>query len=257
MTWYGNRNIPVELNEPHHWGMRDSSDVVYVVSAFLAAYNAKKFGVKDYFAQMMFNSPPGTSDAMDLAKMLAVLVLINPLESTDFRIWRQTRIGLLSHPLDPDAARGHLAASTYLQMALRPHIYHIVGHTEAHHAATADDIIEASKIVRRAITNALGAPDMSQSPEVLERQAVLTAEARALLGEIYNLAQADVVDPWIDPMTLAKAVSTGLLDAPQLRNNEFALGKVRTRIINGASFAVDENGIPLSARERAYLKLPI
>jgi hypothetical protein len=27
MKWYGEHGIPVELNEPHHWGMRDSSDV--------------------------------------------------------------------------------------------------------------------------------------------------------------------------------------------------------------------------------------
>ncbi len=81
MAWYGERGIPVELNEPHHWGMRDAPDVVFVVSAFLSAYNARKFGVQDYIAQMMFNSPPGLSDAMDLAKMLAVLELIEPLAS--------------------------------------------------------------------------------------------------------------------------------------------------------------------------------
>ena len=69
----------MELNEPHHWGMRDAPDVVFVVSAFLAAYNARAFGVHDYIAQLMFNSPPGHSDAMDLAKMLAVLQLIEPL----------------------------------------------------------------------------------------------------------------------------------------------------------------------------------
>jgi methylmalonyl-CoA mutase cobalamin-binding subunit len=250
MAWYGERNIPVELNEPHHWGMRDSSDVVFVVSAFLAAYNAKQFGVKDYIAQMMFNSPPGTSDAMDLAKMLAVLDLIEPLREDNFRIWKQTRIGLLSHPLDPDAARGHLAASTYLQMALKPHIYHIVGQTEAHHAATADDIIEASKIVRRAITNALGAPDMTQAAEVQERKAILIEEARTLLEHIRLIAPLELDDPWSDSETLAKAVTTGLLDAPQLRNNPFALGQVRTRILDGASVAVDKNGDPLSQREQ-------
>ncbi len=38
-----------------------------------------RFGVRDYVAQLMFNSPPGLSDAMDLAKMLAVLQLIEPL----------------------------------------------------------------------------------------------------------------------------------------------------------------------------------
>ncbi len=250
MQWYGERNIPVELNEPHHWGMRDSSDVVYVVSAFLAAYNARKFGVKDYIAQMMFNSPPGMSDAMDLAKMLAILEMIEPLQGPEFRIWKQTRIGLLSHPLDPDAARGHLAASTYLQMALKPHIYHIVGHTEAHHAATADDIIEASKIVRRAITNALGAPDMTQAPEVQQWKNILVEEARTLLNHIRVIAPLGVDDPWIDPPTLAKAVTIGLLDAPQLKNNKFALGQVKTRIIDGASIAIDEHGLPLSQRER-------
>ena len=30
MAWYGARGIPVELNEPHHWGMRDAPDVVFV-----------------------------------------------------------------------------------------------------------------------------------------------------------------------------------------------------------------------------------
>ena len=59
MAWYGERQVPVELNEPHHWGMRDAPDVVFVVSAFLSAYNARLFGVHDYIAQMMFNSPPG------------------------------------------------------------------------------------------------------------------------------------------------------------------------------------------------------
>lgn len=250
MAWYGARNIPVELNEPHHWGMRDSSDVVFVVSAFLAAYNAKKYGVKDYIAQMMFNSPPGLSDAMDLAKMLAVLGLIEPLEDAHFRIWKQTRIGLLSHPLDSDAARGHLAAGTYLQMALKPHIYHIVGHTEAHHAATAADIIEASKIVRRAITNALGAPNPTHDPAVQERRQILMEEALSLLEQIRMLAPLGVEDPWADPATLAQAVCTGLLDAPQLRNNPFARGEVRTRILNGASMGVGEDGLPLLARER-------
>jgi hypothetical protein len=34
-------------------------------------------------------------------------------------VWRQTRTGLLSYPLDDDAARAHLAASIYVQMALK------------------------------------------------------------------------------------------------------------------------------------------
>jgi len=250
MKWYGERNIPVELNEPHHWGMRDAPDVIFVVSAFLSAYNAKKFGVKDYIAQMMFNSPPGTSDAMDLAKMLAVLEMIKPLAKKGFRTWKQTRIGLLSHPLDPDAARGHLAASTYLQMALKPDIYHIVGHTEAHHAATADDVIQASKIVRRAISNAMGAPNMTRSPEVQDRKRHLMDEAHITLAAIQDFAGPNVEDPLTDPATLAKAVKVGVLDAPQLMNNSFGRGMIRSRIVNGACEAVDESGRVIPERER-------
>jgi methylmalonyl-CoA mutase cobalamin-binding subunit len=251
MAWYGERDIPVELNEPHHWGMRDAPDVVYVAAAFLSAYNAKKAGVKDYIAQMMFNSPPVLSDAMDLAKMAAILEMIAPLaENGSFHIWKQTRTGLLSHPLDPDAARGNLAASVYLQMALRPHIVHIVGHTEAHHAATADDIIEASKIVRRVIQNALGAPDMTRTPEVFARKQELVSETVVLLDAIRDAAGKGVDDPWSDPSTLARAVTLGLLDAPQLRGNKFGRGRIRTRVANGACLAVDVDGNPVPERER-------
>jgi hypothetical protein len=254
MRWYAQRNIPVELNEPHHWGMRDAPDVIFVAAAFLAAYNAKKMGVKDYIAQMMFNSPAGVSDAMDLAKMLAILELIAPLaldgEKEGMRIWKQTRIGLLSQPVDPDAARGHLAASTYLQMALKPHIYHIVGHSEAQHAAMAEDVIEDSKIVRRAISDAQGAPDMTMAPEVQARKAELMAEANVLLDAICAMAAPGVNDPWTDPATLAQAVRLGLLDAPQLKNNPFGRGQVRTRILNGACLAVSETGSALSERAR-------
>jgi methylmalonyl-CoA mutase cobalamin-binding subunit len=251
MKWYGEHNIPVELNEPHHWGMRDAADVVFVASAYLSAYNARAFGVKDYIAQLMFNSPPGLSDAMDLAKMLAVTDLISSLERDNFRIWKQTRTGLLSYPLDPDLARGHLAASIYLQMALKPQIVHIVGHTEAHHAATADDIIEASKIARRAIENAIrGAPDMTADPAVTRRKKQLVKETNLLLEAIAALAGPDVEDPFTDAATLAGAVTCGLMDAPQLRNNKFGRGEVRTRIVNGANVAVDAKGRVIQERKR-------
>jgi hypothetical protein len=250
MKWYGEHNIPVELNEPHHWGMRDSSDVVFVVSAYLSAYNARAFGVKDYIAQLMFNSPPGLSDAMDLAKMLAVLDMAEPLQNENFNVWKQSRIGLLSHPLDPDAARGHLAAATYLQMALEPHIYHIVGHTEAHHAATADDVIEASKIVRRSIENAMGAPDMTADKTITKRRKELVKDATLLLEAISALAGPEAGDPLTDAATLAQAVTSGLMDAPQLRNNKFGRGLVKTSIVNGASVTVDKKGKPVKEQKR-------
>ena len=253
MGWYGQRGIPIELNEPHHWAMRDAPDVVSAVAAYLSAYNARAFGADDYIAQLMFNSPPGLSDAMDLAKMLASLDLIAPLAGPDFRIWRQTRTGLLSYPLDPDAARAHLAASVYLQMALQPHIVHVVSHTEAHHAATASDVIEACKLARRAIENALrGQPDMTADPAVQQRREELVQETQLTLEAIRALAGADVSDPFSDAGTLARAVTTGVLDAPHLRNNPFACGQIVTRTdARGACVTVDQaTGRELSEEER-------
>jgi methylmalonyl-CoA mutase cobalamin-binding subunit len=251
MKWYGKRNIPVELNEPHHWGMRDAPDVIFVVSAYLSAYNAKKFGVSDYIAQLMFNSPPGLSDAMDLAKMLATLELISPLADQDFRLWRQTRTGLLSYPLDADSARAHLVASIYLQMSIRPHIVHLVGHTEADHAATAGDVIQASKLARRAIDNALmGQPDMRFDPSIQERKEQLLEESKVTIESIRSLANSSSQDPLIDPAILSRAVDKGILDAPQLRNNPFARGMIKTRIIEGACISVDNSGKKLSEHER-------
>jgi len=250
MVWYGSRGIPVELNEPHHWGMRDASDVVYVTSGYLSALNAKKMGVKDYIAQMMFNSPTGLSDAMDLARMLAILELSETLEDENFLVWRQTRTGLLSYPLDDDAARAHLAASIYVQMALKPHIVHIVGHTEADHAATAEDIIAASHMARQAIENALrGQPDMLSDPIILKRKDHLVAEVKITLQAIRNLGDGSDA-ALTDPHTLAEAVRVGILDAPQLKNNPFAPGAVRTRVLDGACETVDENGIIINEQTR-------
>jgi hypothetical protein len=241
------------MNEPHHWGMRDAPDVVYVVSAYLAAYNAHAFGVKDYLAQFMFNSPPGLSDCMDLAKMLAILDLIEPLARNDpnFYIWRQTRTGLLSYPLDVDAARAHLATSIYVQMALRPHIVHVVGYTEADHAATASDVIESCKLARRAIENALaGQLDLCADHQMQQRRQELVREAQITLAAIAALAPSGVCEPFTDPGVLARAVTRGILDAPQLRNNPYGQGQVQTRIIQGACLAVDENGNPLPEEKR-------
>jgi len=251
MAWYGQRGVPVELNEPHHWGMRDAHDVVFIVSAFLSAYNARAAGVQDYIAQLMFNSPPGHSDAMDLAKMLAVLELVDELAGAEFRVWRQTRTGLLSYPLDPAAARAHLATSIYLQMALKPHIVHIVGHTEAHHAATAEDIIEASGLAQRSIDNALrGAPDMTQDPRVQARVRHLVNESRIALEAIRKIAGPETSDPWTDPAVLTRAVRLGILDAPQLRNNPFGRGEIVTRIVDGGCDAIGPDGKPITETER-------
>ena len=98
----------------------------------------------------------------------------------------------------------------------------------------------ASAMARRAIDNALrGQPDMTADPAVQARKDELVREARAMLAQIVALAEPGVVDPLTDPATLARAVTTGLLDAPHLKNNPFARGAVVTSIDKrGACVAV-------------------
>jgi methylmalonyl-CoA mutase cobalamin-binding subunit len=253
MAWYGDRNIPVELNEPHHWGMRDAPDVIFVVSAYLSAYNACVFEVQDYIAQMMLNSPAGTSAAMDLAKMQACLKLIEQLANPKFRIWRQTRTGLLSYPLDLIEARAHLATSVYLQMSLKPHIVPVVGHTEAHHAASADDFVEACRLAQRVVADSMkGFPVMTADPVIRAHADELFTEATITLDAIRSLAPSTVRDPFTDSTTLARTVSTGILDAPHLQNSPYAHGKIVTVIDGrGACVTVDPGtGMPTSEKER-------
>ena len=73
---------------------------------------------------------------------------------------------------------------------------------------------------------------------------------RQTLEAIRKLAGTDVVDPWTDPETLSKAVSLGIMDAPQLKNNAFAKGVIKTRIIDGGCTAVDNHGKPMVETER-------
>ncbi len=251
MRWHGERNIPVEGNEPYHWGLRDGHDAVVCAVSYIYAYVAKHMGVKDYITTYMFETPPHLSNKMDLAKALAQIELAESFADEDFRIIRQTRTGLMSYPVDPDYARAQLATSIYLQMALRPSIVHVVGYVEAHHAATADDVIESCKMAHKVIEKCLyGMPDMTRDPEVQRRKEELVEEAMVIVEAIRELGKGRVEDPLLSPEVLAQAVEIGLLDAPQLAGNPYACGRVRTRIINGANYAVDEEGNILSERER-------
>jgi hypothetical protein len=239
MRWHAGKGVPVEMNESHHWSLRDAPDVVAVAAAFLSAYNARACGVRDYVQQLMFNNPPSTSPTMDLGKMLAKLHLVEGLQNDHFSVWRETRGGLTSYPPDPAVARGHLAATICLQMQLEPHVVHIVGHTEAHHATTAEELIEACRIADGAISQCLlGLPDMTLDPGVQRRKKQLLDDVAVLLEAIASLAP-EGVDPFTDADTLATAAEIGLLDAPHLRGNAAACGKITTRLINGACLAVD------------------
>src|SRR5207302_744162 len=82
---------------------------------------------------------------------------------------------------------------------------HIVGHTEAHHATTAEELIEACRITDGAISQCLlGLPDMTLDPGVQRRKKQLLDEVSVLLDAIASLAPAGV-DPFTDADALATA----------------------------------------------------
>ncbi|MEN6327044.1 MAG: methionine synthase [Syntrophomonas sp.] len=240
IRWYAERGIPVEINESHHWSLRESSDAIAVADFYIAAYNAKKLGVNTYIAQLMFNTPRLTSAKMDLAKMLAKLELVSELEDDSFVCLKQVRAGLTHFSIDMNIAKGQLAASTLLSLAVKPQIIHVVSFSEADHAAGPDDVIESCKIVRGVLRNAWnGYPDMSIDPDVQERKKHLIKEAKDLLKAMQERYSAISPDPLNDPVCLTQIVKTGLLDAPHLLNNPAALGKIRTMPINGGYDAID------------------
>lgn len=255
MAWHGERNIPVEVNDPHHWSLRDAHDAIAVADAYLIAYNAKKMGVKDYVAQYMFNVPAHISAENDLGKMLAKIELVESLVDDNFRVYRQARAGLASFPADLEQAKGQLAASAYLAMAIKPHIYHVVGFCEAHHAAEAEDVIESCKIVRGIIKNEfLGSIDLTKDENVQRRKKELIKDANIILDAIRSLSP-DIDDPLTDPDTLVEAVRLGILDAPQLKGSKIAKGELKTRMVSGTLYAYDEENARIIPEEERIEKV--
>ncbi len=253
IKWHAERGIPVECNEPHHWSLRDSHDVMPVVTAYIAAYNAKKMGVKNYISQYMFNVPNGISFPMDLARVLAMVEMVESLHDDGFMTYRQTRAGLPLLNADLDVAKGQLAASTFMQMAIKPHIMHVVGYCEADHAASPEEVIESCKIVRGVIRHSIGESfSMERDPAIVQRKNTLVNEAKFVLDFIQKKYPNDP-DPLINPEILADLVKTGFLDAVHILKGDKFKGNLTTQIIGGACVAVNkETKKILTEEERLY-----
>ncbi len=154
IRWWASINKPLEINDPHQWQLRNSSDEMYVTDHVLCGALAFKCGIKDYIMQLMFDLPPEISQKCDLAKMKAAYELIEPItRHFNFNIMKETRGGLSSFPPNLNMAKGHLADSTRTQLYMDPNIIHVVSYSEAHHEAKEEDIIESCEIVKQVIKN--------------------------------------------------------------------------------------------------------
>lgn len=189
---------PLEINDPHQWGLRYASDDMQVTDHVLSAVIALKKGIKNYVMQMMFELPPEISALDDLAKMKASYELVEPLTRRfDFNILRQTRSGLPSFPPNLNQAKGHLAFGIYTQLYMDPDILHVVTHSEAHHEASAEDIIESCEIVKQVCKDFRkgNVPDVWSDPLMKQRIRELKQ------GAMYNALHAAILGGYKGPVS--------------------------------------------------------
>ena len=199
IEWWAEQGKPLEINDPHQWGLRYASDDMQVIDHVLCAVMALKKGIKHYVMQMMFELPPEISALDDLAKMKAAYELAAPLtRHFDFHIIKQTRSGLPSFPPNLNQAKGHLAFGVYTQLYMEPDILHVVTHSEAHHEASAEDIIESCEIVKQVCWDfAKGhVPQIWDEPVIKERIKELKYNA------MYNLFHGALLGGYDGPITL-------------------------------------------------------
>lgn len=257
IKWHAERNIPVEINEPHHWGLRDAHDVIAVAMAYISAYNAKKLGVKNYVAQYMFNNPNGLSFSMDLAKIMAMIEMVESLHDETFITYRETRAGLALFHADESVAKGQLATSTFMQMVVKPHIMHVVGYCEADHAAKAEEVIESCKIVKGVIRHALeDGYSIEKDERILARKAELVKEAKVLL-EFIRTEYGEYDDPLSNAEVICDCVKKGYIDAVHILKNEKYRGNLKTIIKNGMCLACDPETKEILDEKTRLMKLKI
>ncbi|TXT59256.1 MAG: hypothetical protein BAJALOKI2v1_230001 [Promethearchaeota archaeon] len=252
IKWHGKHSIPVEINDSHHWSLRNASDVIAVADMYLSGIVAKELGVTHFIAQYMFNTPPNTSFEMDLAKMLAKNELLKTLENDSFQIIKQVRTGLASFPLSLNRAKGQLAASSLIQLLLKPDIIHVVSFSEASHAALPEDVIESCEIVDQVIKQMTSSKISFEDQRIIERKEFLIQQAKWIINLIPKIAisSEEKQNPWINPNVLYRLVKYGIFDAPHLKNNNYAKGEIRTKITDGACRSIDINSNPITDIER-------
>jgi len=242
IKWHAKKNIPVEINDPHQWSLRDAPDAIAVADMYLCGIIAKKLGVKYFIAQYMFNTPPSSSFDMDLAKMLAKNELLQTLTDDSFHVIKQVRTGITSLPLNLHSAKGHLAAATLIQLAIKPDIIHVVTHSEASHAAQPEDVIESCSIVNQVVDKMYSSKINIIDGNIEQRKEVLIQQARWIIDLIPRLAKNsfELEDPFTNYKVLNRLVKYGIFDAPHLKNNKFGQGKIKTKMIDGACYSWDE-----------------
>lgn len=251
---------PLEPNVPHHFSFRGGDDVTYIVSGYLAAKTAKKYGVKHLILQNMLNTPKYTWGVQDVAKGRAMLKLVRSLEDSNFKVSLQSRAGLDYFAPDLDKAKVQLAAITAMMDDIEPNnpnspeIIHVVSYSEAVRLATPPVIEESIKITLGALKDyrlkkSLGMTyDTERDEDINYRFNSLYSEAKGAI-EILERHFPNLYTP----EGLYTIYEMGFLPTPYIfdpeRNFPNAT-KWNTSIVNGSVKVIDENGKPIDTIKR-------
>jgi hypothetical protein len=233
------KDIPVEMNDPNQWSSRYVHDTLFVVDYALIAAVMFTAGVKDMILQCQFNKPAETGDFADLAKMTAARDIVEQIRPQHHpaRVYLETRSGIEHFSTDLETARFQLARTTLLQMMISPSMIHLVSYCEADHAATAEDVIESSMLVRRAVRLFKeNEPDLKkylEYPIVLQRKDHLLEEAHYVLARIAALSSGDdgLCKTLSNPDALHQALKNQIMTAPGITHPDYLNPSMLTKPI--------------------------
>lgn len=262
--------IPVEMNDPNQWSSRFAHDTIIVASYALISAVMTMCGVDNMVLQMQFNKPKETGDYADLAKMSAGLEMSRKISlgrKNPASIFIETRTGIESLSSDMELAKWQLARSTFLQMCMNPHIIHIVSYCEANYAARPTDIIESSKLIRRAVrifrANQGDIMKEANSPIVNERKEYLINESSYLVNEIaklnprYQKCPLEMIAQYVgDEDVIASSIEKKYMSAPGIVNKKYKGAFITKPMKYGMINLVDDYNNPriISEKERLLNK---
>lgn len=261
--------IPVEMNDPNQWSSRWAHDTIIVTSYALISAVMTMCGVQNMVLQMQFNKPKETGDYADLAKMSAGMEMAHRISmgrKNPAPIFRETRTGIESLSADMDLAKWQLARSTFLQMCMDPHIIHIVSYCEANYAARPADIIDSSRLIRRAVRifrqNKEDIMKEVNVPLVKERRDWLINESTYLLEQIaklhpqYKPCPLEAMAPYLgNEDVIASSIEQKLMTAPGIINAKYKGDFLTKPMKYGMINVVDNYEQPriLSEKERIFM----
>lgn len=247
---------PFEPNVPHHFAFRGADDITYIVSGYLAAKTAKKYGITHLILQNMLNTPKYTWGVQDLAKGRAMLKLVRGLEDSNFKVSLQTRAGLDYFAPDIEKAKIQLASVTALMddiepdNANSPEIIHVVSYSEAVRLATPPIIKESIQITLSALNEyrylrkSGKIENMTYNKEVDDRFNNLYNESREAISFLENH-----IPNLYTPEGLFSVFKNGYFPVPYMPDYDHKYPnatKWMTAIKNGGVWVVDDKGNVMS-----------